>query len=105
MVFFTDVIDARASRALIAHVARSAARHLVVVVALRNDAIDMAAQPTSSDEQTLYESAAAEELIAARAEAIERMRAAGVTVLDVSPASMTAAVVNRYLQIKARGAL
>jgi uncharacterized protein (DUF58 family) len=105
MVFFTDVIDARASRALIAHVARSAARHLVVVVALRNDAIDIAAQPASSNEQTLYESAAAEELIAGRAEAIERMRAAGVTVLDVSPASMTAAVVNRYLEIKARGAL
>ena len=105
MVFFTDVIDARASRALIAHVARSAARHLVVLVALRNDAIDVAAQPASTNEQTLYESAAAEELIAARTEAIERMRAAGVTVLDVSPASMTAAVVNRYLEIKARGAL
>jgi len=105
IVFFTDVIDARASRALIAHVARSAARHLVVVVALRNDAIVDAATPAALDEKSLYESAAAEELIAARAEAIERMRAAGVTVLDVSPSGMTAAVVNRYLEIKARGTL
>lgn len=105
MVFFTDVIDARSSRALIAHVARSASRHLVVVVALRNDAIDAAATPSSTREEALYESAAAEELIAARAEAIERMRAAGVTVLDVSPSAMTAAVVNRYLEIKARGTL
>ena len=105
IVFFTDVIDARASRALIAHVARSAARHLVVVVALRNDAIVDAATPVALDEKSLYESAAAEELTAARAEAIERMRAAGVTVLDVSPSGMTAAVVNRYLEIKARGAL
>jgi len=105
MVFFTDVIDARSSRALIAHVARSASRHLVVVVALRNDAIDAAAMPGSTREEALYESAAAEELIAARAEAIERMRAAGVTVLDVSPSAMTAAVVNRYLEIKARGTL
>ena len=40
-----------------------------------------------------------------RAEALERMRAAGVTVIDVSPSGMTAAVVNRYLEIKARGAL
>jgi len=105
IVFFTDVIDARASRALIAHVARSASRHLVVVVALRNDAIVDAATPATLDETSLYESAAAEELIAGRAEAIERMRAAGVTVLDVSPSGMTAAVVNRYLEIKARGAL
>jgi uncharacterized protein (DUF58 family) len=105
IVFFTDVIDARASRALIAHVGRSAARHLVVVVALRNDAIIDAAMPAALDERSLYESAAAEELIAARAEAIERMRASGVTVLDVSPSGITAAVVNRYLEIKARGAL
>jgi uncharacterized protein (DUF58 family) len=105
IVFFTDVIDARASRALLAHVARSAARHLVVVVALRNDALVAAATPAARDEHSLYESAAAEELIAARSEAIERMRAAGVTVLDVSPTSMTAPVVNRYLEIKARGTL
>ena len=105
IVFFTDVIDARASRALIAHVSRSAARHLVVVVALRNDAVYEAALPASRGGDALYESAAAEELIAARAEALERMRAAGVTVLDVSPNEMAAAVVNRYLEIKARGAL
>ena len=105
IVFFTDVIDARASRTLIAHVARSAARHIVVVVALRNDAITAAAAPSGGNETSLYESAAAEELIAARAEAIERMRGAGVTVLDVSPTGMTAAVVNRYLEIKARGEL
>lgn len=105
IVFFTDVIDARASRALLAHVARSAARHLVVVVALRNDALVAASAPAALDEHSLYESAAAEELIAARGEAIERMRAAGVTVLDVSPTAMTAAVLNRYLEIKARGTL
>jgi len=105
IVFFTDVIDVRASRALIAHVARSAARHLVVVVALRNDAVYAAATPAAREEEALFESAAAEELIAARNEALERMRAAGVTVVDVSPEGMTAAVVNRYLEIKARGAL
>jgi uncharacterized protein (DUF58 family) len=105
IVFFTDVIDARASRALIAHVTRSASRHLVLVVALRNDAVYQAAVPASRSADALYESAAAEELIDARAEALERMRAAGVTVLDVSPEEMAAAVVNRYLEIKAHGAL
>jgi hypothetical protein len=33
------------------------------------------------------------------------MRRAGVAVLDVSPQVMTASVINRYLEIKARGAL
>ncbi|HEY7566286.1 MAG TPA: DUF58 domain-containing protein [Gemmatimonadaceae bacterium] len=110
IVFFTDVIDTRASRALIAYVTRSSARHLVVVVALRNDALFEAAalrpQPAArARELGLFESAAAEELILARREALERMRRAGVTVLDVSPQTMTAAVINRYLEIKARGSL
>jgi uncharacterized protein (DUF58 family) len=105
VVFFTDVIDVRASRALLAYVGRSAARHLVVVVALRNDEVVAAASPRAERELPLYEAAAAEELIHGREEALERMRRAGVAVLDVSPQSMAAAVVNRYLEIKARGAL
>ncbi len=106
IVFFTDVIDARASQALVAHVTRSAARHLALVVALRNDAVFQAALlPTDGGAARVYESAAAEELILAREEALERMRRAGAVVLDVSPRVMTAGVVNRYLEIKRRGAL
>jgi uncharacterized protein (DUF58 family) len=105
IVFFTDVIDERASRALVAHVTRSAARHLVVVVALRNDAVFDAAIPKTGGELALYTSAAAEELLSGRQAVLERMRRAGVNVLDVSPEHMTAAVVNKYLEIKGRGAL
>ena len=106
IIFYTDVIERRASQALIAHVTRSASRHLAVVVALRNDALMAAALPaTDVSARSLYETASAEELIAARAEALEVMRRAGVVVLDVSPHQMTAAVVNRYLELKARGAL
>jgi uncharacterized protein (DUF58 family) len=105
IVFFTDVIDERASRALVAHVTRSAARHLVVVVALRNDDVFEAAVPRGERDLALYTSAAAEELVAGRQAVLERMRRAGVTVLDVSPQAMTAAVVNKYLEIKGRGAL
>lgn len=106
IVFITDVIDPRASQALIAHVSRSAARHLAVVVALRNDAIFAAALPRAvGGPDRLYESAAAEELILARDEALRRMRRAGVSVIDVSPQAMTASVINRYLELKSRGAL
>ncbi len=105
ILFFTDVIDVGASRALLAHVQRSTARHLVVVVALRNDAVFAATTASSSRASALYESAVAEELINARDDALERMRQAGVAVLDVSPQQMTTAVVNRYLEIKSRGEL
>jgi uncharacterized protein (DUF58 family) len=106
IVLFTDVVDPRASRALIAHTARSAARHMLLVVALLNDHLMEAAVPDDrASAAELFESAAAEELVAAREEALLRMRRAGVQVLDVSPAEMTPAVINRYLEIKARGSL
>jgi uncharacterized protein (DUF58 family) len=81
-------------------------RHLPVVVALRNDQLAAAAVPDqASSTARLYESAAAEELLLARAGAIQRMRQAGVSVIDVSPRAMTAAVINHYLEVKARASL
>jgi uncharacterized protein (DUF58 family) len=106
LVLLTDVIDARAARGLLAHLTRGASRHLAVVVALRNDALLAAAHlPGEPSGRTLYTAAAAEELIAERATALQRMRDAGVVVLDVAPDAMAAAVVNQYLELKARGAL
>ncbi|MFL5574922.1 MAG: DUF58 domain-containing protein [Gemmatimonadaceae bacterium] len=115
-VLFTDVIDVRASNALIAHATRGAARHLPLVVALRNDALVEVAAPAGDDDaaggagpklstDALYERAAAEELLSARDAALRAMRRAGVSVVDVSPTAMTAAVVNRYLELKQRGAV
>jgi uncharacterized protein (DUF58 family) len=104
VVFFTDVIDVRASRTLLAQLTRGAVRHLVLIVALKNDAL-VAASRRGEGKLGPYTAAAAEELLSARAEALERMRRLGAIVLDVSPSAMTAAVVNRYLEIKARGML
>lgn len=106
IVLFTDVIDVRSSRAVIALTTRSAERHLPLVVALRNEQLVAASMPSpgATDEQT-YESAAAEELLSAREEALQIMRQAGVAVLDTPPTSMTAGLINRYLEIKERSAL
>jgi uncharacterized protein (DUF58 family) len=105
VVFFTDVIDTRAAQLFLAHATRAARRHLLVVVALQNEELVAAARPVVSGAAALYRSAAAEELIREREEALARMRQAGITVLDISAGRMAAAVVNRYLEIKARGLL
>ncbi|MDQ2766976.1 MAG: DUF58 domain-containing protein [Gemmatimonadota bacterium] len=106
IVLFTDVIDPRSSQSMIAHTVRSAMRHLLVVVALRNDELVNAAVPNEhSSSSDLYASVAAEELLGARNEAIVRMRRAGVSVLDVSPKQLASSVVNHYLELKARGSL
>ena len=107
VVLLTDVIDGRAARSLLAHLSRGASRHLAVVVALRNEALVTASAlpPEGAGAGRLYASAAAEELLTERATALQRMRDAGVVVLDVAPDAMAAAVVSQYLELKARGAL
>jgi uncharacterized protein (DUF58 family) len=106
VVLFTDVIDPRASASLVAHTSRCALRHLPLVVALRNDELMATARPApGATTASLYASAAAEELLLAREAALERMRQAGISVLDVPPQAMAPAVINRYLEIKARAAL
>ena len=105
IVLVTDVIDARAARGLLAHLTRGASRHLALVVALRNDALIHAAAAGGTRLSDMYASAAAEELIAERLAALQRMRDAGVVVIDVAPDAMAAAVVNQYLELKSRGAL
>ena len=106
VICLSDVIDVRASRAVVTHTRHAALRHITVFLALRNDALVAAAQPAASgSESSAWRGAAAESLLDARAEALLRMRRSGVQVLDVPPQAMSAALVNRYLSIKARGEL
>ncbi len=105
IVIFTDVVDVRAARSFVAYATRAGRRHALVVVAIENDSLIEASRPTSVGATALFRSAAAEELVREREEALARMRSAGVAVLDVSPSQMATAVVNRYLEIKARGLL
>jgi uncharacterized protein (DUF58 family) len=105
LVLFTDVIDAHASAALVAHLGRSAARHLPLAVALRNPDLETAATLAVEDEAGAFRRAAAEELLQARAHALAAMQRAGVRVADVQPRHATPGVVSRYLEIKRRGML
>jgi uncharacterized protein (DUF58 family) len=105
VVVFTDIIDARASAALLAQLARSAGSHLPLVVALRNPGLEItAAAPVATDEDA-YRRAAAEEMLRARAVALEGMRRVGVLVVDAEPGQAIPETLSRYLEVKRRGLL
>ncbi len=105
IVAFTDVVDARASAALVGQLARSARRHATLAVALRNPELTARADEPVHDEAEAYGRAAAEELLQARGLALATMRRAGVLVADVTPGTAVADVVNQYLDAKYRGLL
>src|SRR5690606_30333550 len=120
VVMFTDIVESRSAQALVAHLTRGGARHLPLIVALRDDVllevaagdirlaeagVTMTGEAEWGQAPAIYERAAAEELLLAREEALLRMRRSGASVVDVSPRSMAGAVVNRYLELKRRGRL
>ena len=103
IVVFTDVVDARASAALVGQLSRSARRHATLAVALRNPELLARADQAAANDADAYRRAAAEELLQARGLALATMRRAGVLVADVSPGTAIADVVNQYLDAKYRG--
>ena len=104
-VFITDVIDRSASEALVLHVGSLRPRHLPLVVTLKNPELESVAHSRPESVYGAYRKAAAEELLAARGEALGQMRRSGAVVLDVHPERASAAVVEKYLDLKRRGRL
>jgi uncharacterized protein (DUF58 family) len=102
LVIFTEVVDPETSSALIAHVTRASGRHLPLVVTLRDRELEREARAEPATPEEAYRRAAAEELLHAREQALAMLRRRGVSVLDAEPSGLTAAVIDRYLDLKAR---
>jgi uncharacterized protein (DUF58 family) len=105
VVILTDVQDPEASRELVAHCLRLAARHLVLVVAMSDPAVLRARDAPITTSSRAYEWAAAEEFVASRRESFELLRRGGVLGLDVVAGSLSPALVERYLELKERALL
>ncbi|HSS60895.1 MAG TPA: DUF58 domain-containing protein [Candidatus Limnocylindrales bacterium] len=105
VVFLTDVQDPEASRELVAHALRLAARHLVLVVAMSDPAVMSARDDPIVSSNRAYEWAAAEEFVASRRESFELLRRGGVLGLDVVAGRLSPALVERYLELKERALL
>ncbi len=76
--------------------------HLPLLVLLRDHSLFQFADNPAPDDDVIYRSAAAGQLLLWRHHVIRRMQASGSFVLDVFPDEMTSPLVNKYLEIKAR---
>ncbi len=105
VVILTDVQDPEASRELVAHALRLAARHLVLVVAMSDPAVLTARDAPVDSTARAYEWAAAEEFVSRRRESFELLRRGGVLGLDVVAGRLSPALVERYMELKERALL
>ncbi|HLH23987.1 MAG TPA: DUF58 domain-containing protein [Chloroflexota bacterium] len=102
LVLFTDLTDRDVSSALVQHLARLARQHLTVCVTLGDPAVLSAATATPDTTAAVYERVVAARLLEERAEVLGALRQRGAITLDVPADRLTVAVVNKYLELKAR---
>jgi uncharacterized protein (DUF58 family) len=99
VVLFTQVVDDVAAAELIRLMRGALPRHLPLMVLLRDVEVDELVEGSRADP---YVRGAAAELATFRDRMVRELKKHGALVLDVAPGQLTPALINRYLEIKAR---
>lgn len=102
VVMVTNVIDEVNSRQIEKYLSTLVGRHLPVGVLLRDHSIFNYVNTPPQSVKDVYQAAAASEVLSWRHQILTDLNHKGVLSLDVFPEDMTAPLINRYLDIKAR---
>jgi len=102
IVIFTDLSGGVSMDALVSHVSVLARRSLPLVVTISDPDVVLAARQRPFDSPTVYQRAAAAQLLDERKVALDTLRSHGVLTLDVPANQLSIAVINRYLELKAK---
>jgi len=103
VVLITNVIDEVNSNQIERYLGNLVGRHLPLGVLLRDHSIFSAVEvPGEPQGAELFRAGAAAELLLWRSQVLADLTGRGVLALDVFPEDLTAPLINRYLDIKAR---
>jgi uncharacterized protein (DUF58 family) len=102
VVLVTNVIDEVNSHQIEQYLATMAGKHLPLGVLLRDRRLFEAADPPQVHDANLFRAAAAAEILTWRHQVLTDLASKGVLYVDAFPEDLTAPLINRYLEIKAR---
>ena len=102
VILFTDLTGGMGVESLTAQVATLRPRHLPLVVTISDLAVHAAARARPVDSASVYQRAVAEKLLDERRTVLDKMERRGALTLDVPAQKLTVAVINQYLELKAR---
>ncbi len=102
VLVFTDLTGSISTDMLVAQMGRIRRQHLPLLVTMRDPTVQRLADQPVADSATLYQRTVAEQLLDERQLTIEHLTQAGILTLDVPADQLSIAVVNRYLDVKAR---
>jgi uncharacterized protein (DUF58 family) len=102
IILFTDILDNDSAEGIAAYVSQLSKHHLVVCVTLTDTGIVELAEQKATDSKSVYQKAIAERLLQEKRATLDILRRRGVITIDVPAHQLTMAVVNKYLELKAK---
>jgi uncharacterized protein (DUF58 family) len=102
VVLVTNVIDEVNARQIHQYLGNLVGRHLPLGVLLRDHRLFDAADVEHPSGKALYRAAAAADILSWRHQVLRDLVGRGVLTVDAFPEDLTAGLVNRYLEVKAR---
>jgi uncharacterized protein (DUF58 family) len=103
IVLFTQVVDEVAAAELLLLTRGLSRRHLPLIVLFRDPDVEALLEPDRGrSAMVAYTRAAAAEVVEWRERLAFELKKQGAHILDVAPKALTPALINRYLEIKAR---
>lgn len=102
VVLVTNVIDEVNANQVQRYLTSLVGRHLPIGVLLRDHRLFDAVEPETPSGDELWRAAAAADQLAWRRQVLTDLAGTGALTLDVFPEELTAPLINRYLEVKAR---
>ena len=105
IILFTDIIDPVTSAAVLAGLQTLVPHHLALCVLMNDAALAAALDTVPATAAAAYRATVAMTLSDERARCVATLRSRGIIVVDVPAPQLTLALIDAYLDVKARGRL
>jgi uncharacterized protein (DUF58 family) len=103
LIVFTNFDSVPAMQRQLKYLSMMAKRHAVLVVFFENTALEKLLEKQPQTKEEFYEAVIVEKLAYEKTMIINKLRQQNILSLQVKPNELTVAVINKYLEIKARG--
>lgn len=105
LIIFTDLTDIQVSSLLLSYLSVLASQHLLLIITIEDPQLRRVSEILPSIPEEAHQKAQACEILIRRQEALNRLKKAGVLVLETRTEDLSVALVNKYLEIKGRNLL
>ncbi|MEX0317554.1 MAG: DUF58 domain-containing protein [Ruegeria sp.] len=102
IIVFSDFVDTTSAELMIENVSVLAKRHLIMFVALRDPELDALVNEAPADMDGVAEAVSTGQLLKERRQVFERLTQLGVMIIDAEPNAVSAKLISKYIEIKAR---